>query len=210
MTLPSIAEYIDRWSLSPLTAHLAEPPWVMTQHAEAYVSSMITRLVGDYDVAGEIAIHRTATVEAGAIVKSPVIVGPRCLIAATAYLRGGIYMDEDCIIGPGAELKSSFMFKGSKLAHFNFVGDSILGSAVNLEAGSVIANYRNELSDRNIVITWGSRPIETRIDKFGALVGDRVRVGANAVIAPGAILAKDQIIPRLSLFDQRPPSAPRT
>jgi len=42
---------------------------------------------------------------------------------------------ERCILGPGAELKSSFVFAGTKLAHFNFVGDSVLGEDVNLEAG---------------------------------------------------------------------------
>lgn len=52
-----------------------------------------------------------------------------------AYLRGGVWLERSCVVGPGAELKSSFLFDGSKLAHFNFVGDSIVGCEVNLEAG---------------------------------------------------------------------------
>jgi UDP-N-acetylglucosamine diphosphorylase / glucose-1-phosphate thymidylyltransferase / UDP-N-acetylgalactosamine diphosphorylase / glucosamine-1-phosphate N-acetyltransferase / galactosamine-1-phosphate N-acetyltransferase len=43
-------------------------------------------------------------------------------------------------MGPGCELKSSFVFRGSKLAHFNFVGDSVIGSDVNLEAEAIVAN----------------------------------------------------------------------
>jgi UDP-N-acetylglucosamine diphosphorylase / glucose-1-phosphate thymidylyltransferase / UDP-N-acetylgalactosamine diphosphorylase / glucosamine-1-phosphate N-acetyltransferase / galactosamine-1-phosphate N-acetyltransferase len=104
-------------------------------------------------------------------------------------------------------LKSSFVFAGSKLAHFNFVGDSILGRDVNLEAGSVIANYRNELPDPTISLVAEGRRVETGVDKFGALVGDRARIGANAVIAPGAFIAPDTIVPRLSLIDQRNASA---
>jgi bifunctional N-acetylglucosamine-1-phosphate-uridyltransferase/glucosamine-1-phosphate-acetyltransferase GlmU-like protein len=61
-----------------------------------------------------------------------------------AYLRAGVWLGEGCVVGPGAELTSSFLFAGSKLAHFNFVGDSILGNDVNLEAGSIVANHRNE------------------------------------------------------------------
>nr|WP_244476685.1 hypothetical protein [Methylobacterium sp. Leaf469] len=37
-------------------------------------------------------------------------------------IRGGCWIDSDCIVGPGAELKTTLMFRGSKLAHFNFVG----------------------------------------------------------------------------------------
>jgi bifunctional N-acetylglucosamine-1-phosphate-uridyltransferase/glucosamine-1-phosphate-acetyltransferase GlmU-like protein len=77
------------------------------------------------------------------------------------------------------------MFAGSKLAHMNFVGDSIIGADVNIEAGVIIANYRNELESRNIRIGYREQVINTGVGKFGALVGDGSRIGANAVIAPG-------------------------
>jgi len=32
-----------------------------------------------------------------------------------------------CSVGPGCELKSSFIFSGSAIAHFNYIGDSIVG-----------------------------------------------------------------------------------
>jgi acetyltransferase-like isoleucine patch superfamily enzyme len=41
----------------------------------------------------------------------------------------------------------------------------------------------------------------TGCDKFGALIGDRSRIGANAVLAPGALLAKASIIRRGEVFD---------
>lgn len=61
-------------------------------------------------------------------------------------------MAEHCTFGPGVELKSSFVFAGTKLAHFNCVCDSVLGSDVNLEARSIVCNYRNDrlLSDRPV------------------------------------------------------------
>ncbi|MES2724715.1 MAG: DapH/DapD/GlmU-related protein [Pseudomonadota bacterium] len=150
------------------------------------------------------ALHRSAVVEPGAVLKGPAIIGPRCLVAAGAYLRGGVFLEEDCIVGPNAELKSSFMFKGSKLAHLNFVGDSILGAGVNIEAGAAIANYRNELEDKAIRIAWRGGVLETGVEKFGALLGDETRVGANAVIAPGAILERTARVGRLALVDQYP------
>jgi NDP-sugar pyrophosphorylase family protein len=198
-----IEHYVTRWSASPF-AGLADPPWRITEGAEAAIAAAIPGLGSDYRITDNVAVHRTATVEAGAIVKGPAILGARCFVAASAYLRGGVFLDEDCIIGPGAELKTSFMFAGSKLAHFNFVGDSILGSGVNLEAGSIVANYRNELEDKAIRIRFEGGVIETGVRKFGALLGDGTRIGANAVIAPGAILAPGSRLARMALLDQHP------
>ena len=154
--------------------------------------------------ADEVAVHRTARLEPGAVVKGPAIIGPNCFIAAAAYLRGGVYLERDCIIGPSSELKTSVMFARSKLAHMNFVGDSIIGADVNIEAGVIIANYRNELESRNIRIGYREQVINTGVGKFGALVGDGSRIGANAVIAPGALLERGSIVGRLQLIDQNP------
>jgi len=123
---------------------------------------------------------------------------------ASALLRGGVFLDEGCIIGPAVELKTTFMFRGSKAAHLNFIGDGVVGADVNLEAGSIVANYRNELDDKMIRIRLEDRMIETGVDKFGALIGDGTRIGANAVIAPGAVLAVGARVPQLGLVDQWP------
>lgn len=202
-----VAEYVARWTASPF-ADVADPPWRAIQDAEAHLPKAMAKLSTDYVIADGVAIHRTATVEQGAVIKGPAIIGPRCLVAASAYLRGGVFMDEDCIVGPGAELKTTFMFKGSKLAHLNFVGDSILGAAVNLEAGSIVANYRNELDDKIIRIRFRGEVIDTGVEKFGALMGDGTRIGANAVVAPGAIFAPNARVRRLSLIDQHPLAPP--
>jgi hypothetical protein len=72
------------------------------------------------------------------------------------------------------------MFSGSKLAHLNFVGGSILGADVNLEAGSGIAKHRKERIDKQIRVRIGARLHSTRVEKFGTFVGDRVKIGQCA------------------------------
>lgn len=199
-----IARYVSDWAASPFQK-VDLPPWIVTQRATELIGSIIPTLAGgDYRIEGDIAIHRSATIETGAVLKSPALIGPRCFVASGAYLRGGVYLQEDCIIGPNAELKTSFMFAGSKLAHLNFVGDSILGRSVNIEAGAIIANYRNEWDDKRIRIHIDGRTFETSVDKFGALVGDGVRIGANAVISPGGLIVPGAKIRRLELVDQSP------
>jgi NDP-sugar pyrophosphorylase family protein len=148
------------------------------------------------------AIHPTAVIEEGVIMKGPIVIGPNCFVGAHAYLRGGVYLMGNNSIGPGCELKSSILFPHANLAHFNFVGDSIVGSNVNFEAGSIVANHYNERTDKEITVRVGSRLIKTGVEKFGAVIGDRCKIGANAMISPGTLLLPNTVVPRLGLVQQ--------
>jgi len=196
------ADHIAGFPASALKAYVGMPAWDLTTCSRAIVEELFAGLGPDYRFENGIAIHKSARIEPGAVVKEPAIIGPDCFVASGAYIRDGCWLDARCILGPGAELKSSFLFEGVKLAHFNFVGDSILGASCNLEAGSIIANYRNERADSAIRFRIDGERISTGVQKFGALLGDGVRIGANAVIAPGALLIAGSIIPRLALVDQ--------
>jgi len=181
---------------------MAREPWELTLHSSDVVARLLADVGAEFSLVDGVAVHATATVERGAVLKGPAVIGPQCFVAAGAYVRGGCWLDARCTLGPGAELKSTFLFAGTKLAHFNFVGDSILGSGVNLEAGAIVANYRNEHPDRTIDIFLGESRLETGVRKFGAVIGDGARIGANAVIAPGAVLRPGIVVPRLGLVDQ--------
>ena len=81
-------------------------------------------------------------VEDGAIVEPHVhLIGP-CLIEANATIRSHAYVREytwmmgGSLLGHASESKHSLFLLGAKAPHFNYVGDSILGSNVNLGAGS--------------------------------------------------------------------------
>lgn len=181
-------------------------PWIMTRDAPAIIASLDPG-AGYCETAHGVYVHDSATVEPGSVLKGPAIIGPRAFVAAGAYLRGGVFLDEDVIVGPYCELKTVFMLKGSKIAHLSFVGDSLIGARANIEAGAVIANYRNERDDKIIRIALDGGVIDTGVDKFGALVGDDARIGANAVIAPGAVFKPRTIIRRAALIDQHPDGA---
>lgn len=150
----------------------------------------------------EIVIHPTAVVEEGVIMKGPVYIGPDCFIGAHAYLRGGVYLLGNNSIGPGCEVKSSIIFSKTNLAHLNFVGDSVIGSNVNFEAGAIIANHYNERADKEIRVLIGGQLVKTGTTKFGAVVGNGCKIGANAVLSPGTLLPPGTIVPRLGLVQQ--------
>ena len=196
------ADLIEDWRDGPWAAF--QTAWALTADAPQVVAAHIAVLGPDYRINGGVAVHRSAVVEEQAVLKAPCIVGPDCFVAHNAYLRGGVWLADRVIVGPSCEVKTSFFCADSKIAHLSFIGDSVVGRAVNIEAGAMVANYRNERTEKTVRIVLGGRVVDTGSDKFGAILGDRVRIGANAVLAPGAIIKPDTIVPRLALHDQSP------
>ena len=139
--------------------------------------------------------------EPTAIIKGPAIIGKDNEIRQGAYIRGGILMGDNCVIGHCTEIKNSILMNHVEAGHFNYIGDSILGSFVNMGAGSRLANVQfRRLEEKmndfiNVIeIPMEGKLISTELTKFGAIIGDNVEVGCNAVICPGALIAKDNWI----------------
>ncbi|HYF70602.1 MAG TPA: DapH/DapD/GlmU-related protein [Ohtaekwangia sp.] len=196
-----ISHFIDSFSKS-FPSHTTSLPWQITSRAAELLFERIKQVSSDYHIRKGVAIHKDALVEEHVIFKGPLIISANCFIGAHAYLRGGVFLGDSVSIGPGCEVKSSFILPHSALAHFNFIGDSLIGSHVNFEAGSIICNHFNERTDKIIHVKHHNESIETGVTKFGALIGDHCKIGANAVLSPGTILKPGSIVKRLELISQ--------
>ena len=177
-------------------------PWNIVAAVQNTIQQKIKSLSSDFKIKQDVAIHKKAQIEENVTLKGPIIVSNGCFIGAHAYMRGGVYLGEKSIVGPGCEVKSSLIMSGSALAHFNFVGDSLIGSYVNMEAGSIIANHHNERLDKTVYVMLNKKKTKIEVTKFGALVGDHSKIGANAVLSPGTILIPESVIKRLELVEQ--------
>jgi UDP-N-acetylglucosamine diphosphorylase / glucose-1-phosphate thymidylyltransferase / UDP-N-acetylgalactosamine diphosphorylase / glucosamine-1-phosphate N-acetyltransferase / galactosamine-1-phosphate N-acetyltransferase len=181
-----------------------KPPWEISKSLAGILQRLTVQLEDDPDYHTEngIAIHRSSVIEQNVVIKAPAVIGENCFVAANSYLRDGVYLGSNVKLGPGCEIKSTLMFNNSSAAHFNYIGDSIVGSNVNFEAGAVVANHYNERAEKMISVCDHSQVIQTNTVKFGALVGDDVKIGANAVLSPGTILLPGSIVKRLELIEQ--------
>lgn len=177
-------------------------PWDLLASLEEIIAKRLSMLDELYDIKDNVAIHKSAKVEQTAIIKGPAIIGPDCFIGPYSLIRGGVYLTEAVSVGHSCEVKHTVVGKNTAFAHFNFVGDSVVGSNVNLEAGAVIANHYNERHDKQIFVYENGQKISTNSTKFGALIGDDTKIGANAVTSPGTILAKGSIVRRLECVEQ--------
>lgn len=177
-------------------------PWEIVDKLDFIIAQYLQHHGHPYPVENQAVIHTTATIEQGVVIKGAVVISEHCFIGANAYLRGPIFLDKAVKIGPGTEIKQSIIFEGSAMAHFNYIGNSIIGRNTNFEAGSICANHYNERKDKRIFVKYKHEVIDTQTQKFGSLVGDGSKIGANAVLSPGTILEKNSIVGRLELIDQ--------
>lgn len=134
-----------------------------------------------------------AKIEAGAYVRGPVWLGPGTVVRHGAYLRGVVLAGRDCILGHDTEVKQAIFLDKASAGHFAYVGDSILGQRVNLGAGTKLANFR--VFPGNVKVSGpDGAPIETGLLKLGAILGDDVQIGCNAVTAPGTVVGRGSCV----------------
>lgn len=81
---------------------------------------------------------------------------------------------------------------------------AVIGHDVNIEAGAILANHYNERADDTVYVHHRGERICTELHKFGSVVGDGCRIGANAVLSPGTLLLPKTIVKRLELVEQDP------
>ena len=137
-------------------------------------------------------------VEEGAVLEPHVhLIGP-CLIESNvtirshAYVREYTWMMEGSLLGHASESKHALFLPGAKAPHFNYVGDSVLGSNVNLGAGVKLSNLRHDGEAIGIWLDDVRRA--TGLRKFGAIIGDGAQLGCNAVTNPGTVLGKSCMV----------------
>jgi UDP-N-acetylglucosamine diphosphorylase / glucose-1-phosphate thymidylyltransferase / UDP-N-acetylgalactosamine diphosphorylase / glucosamine-1-phosphate N-acetyltransferase / galactosamine-1-phosphate N-acetyltransferase len=146
----------------------------------------------------DIFIGKGTQLEPSAIIKGPTIIGENCDIRQGAYIRGNALIGNHCTIGHATELKNSILMNHTEAGHFNYIGDSIIGSHGNLGAGSKLANLQFRSPDEKlksyinpIHIHLDSESLDTEMEKLGAIIGDNVEIGCNAILCPGALIGKD-------------------
>jgi NDP-sugar pyrophosphorylase family protein len=171
--------------------------WEALKKIESYLAAHLkpelhNKCEGRAFISENVFIGEGTVVEDGAMIKGPAIIGKNCKIRHGAYIRDNVIIGDGCVVGNSSELKNSLLFNGAQAPHYNYVGDSILGHKAHLGAGVKISNYK--LFPGNIEVELDGQPFDTGLRKFGALLGDGVEIGCNAVLNPGSIIGRGAVI----------------
>src|SRR5262249_52354302 len=128
-------------------------------------------------------------------------IGARCRVGPYARLRPGNSLDDEVHVGNFVELKASRIGKGSKANHLSYIGDSEVGAAGNVGAGTITCNYDGAAKHRTIIED------ECFIGSDTTLVAP-VRVARGSYIGAGSTINKDTPAGQLTLSRARQVSLP--
>ena len=110
--------------------------------------------------------------------------GADCEIGPFSRLRPGAELADRVKIGNFVEVKKSTISDGSKVNHLTYIGDTEIGTGVNVGAGTITCNYDGANKHKTVI-------------GDGAFIGSGVElvapitIGINATIGAGSTLTKD-------------------
>lgn len=129
------------------------------------------------------------------------VIGQGSRIGPFARLRPETVLAGHVHIGNFVEIKKSTVADGSKINHLSYIGDSTIGSKVNIGAGTITCNYDG-------------------VNKFQTVIGDGafigsdtqliapVTIGNHATIGAGSTITKDSPDNQLTLSRAKQISVP--
>jgi len=127
--------------------------------------------------------------------------GERCRVGPFARLRPGARLAEDVHVGNFVEVKASRLGAGSKANHLSYLGDSEVGSRVNVGAGTITCNYDGAAKHRTVIED------DCFIGSDATLVAP-VRIARGSYIGAGSTISKDTPPGQLTLARARQVSIP--
>lgn len=143
-------------------------------------------------------LEEGAYLEDGATVEGRLIAGRGSVIRRGAVLRGDVILGRGCLVGHFTEVKNALLYDGVQLPHFSYVGDSVLGRCAHLGAGAKVSNFKS--FGTSVRLHFDDRDCDLHTEKFGAVLGDGVEVGCNAVLNPGSVLGPYSVVYPLVSF----------
>jgi len=128
-------------------------------------------------------------------------IGRNARIGPYARIRPGTQLDDEVHIGNFVEVKASHVAARSKANHLAYVGDSTVGSDVNIGAGTITCNYDGANKHRTVIED------DVHIGSDVQLVAP-VTIGRGATIGAGATITRDVPPGGLTLTEKKQVSKP--
>ena len=116
-------------------------------------------------------------------------IGKHCKIGPFAHLRGDVFLEDNVKIGNFVEVKKTTIKSSTNACHLTYLGDSEVGSGVNIGAGTITANY-NPLTK----------------EKSKTIIADNVKIGSNSVLVAPVEIKEGANVAALSVITKDIPA----
>lgn len=151
--------------------------------------------IGPNNFLKNVRIGENVTVKANCVIEDTII-ADNCIVGPFARLRPNTVLIKGAHIGNFVETKNAKIGKNSKANHLSYIGDSVIGSGVNIGAGTITCNYDGVVKHRTVI-------------EDGVFVGSNtslvapVTLGENAVIGAGSVITEDTPQDKLTIARAR-------
>jgi bifunctional UDP-N-acetylglucosamine pyrophosphorylase/glucosamine-1-phosphate N-acetyltransferase len=148
-----------------------------------------TRIAADVTIGPNVRFGPGVSIAGGAEIKAfcdieGVRIGRGAIVGPFTRIRPGSDVAEDVHIGNFVELKATRMHRGAKANHLAYLGDSDIGAASNIGAGTIAVNYDGFGKWRTVIAD------DAFIGSNSALVAP-VRIGRGANVTAGSVITDD-------------------
>jgi len=120
------------------------------------------------------------------------VVGHHNKIGPYARLRPGSTLADNVHIGNFVELKNTVIGEGTKINHLSYIGDTEIGSNVNVGAGTITCNYDGANKHKTIIES------DIFVGSDTQLIAP-VKIGQGATIGAGSTITQDVPADKLTL-----------
>jgi bifunctional UDP-N-acetylglucosamine pyrophosphorylase/glucosamine-1-phosphate N-acetyltransferase len=148
-----------------------------------------TRLAADVTIGPNVRFGRGVSIASGTEIRAfcdieGARIGRDVLIGPFARIRPGTQVADSVHIGNFVELKATRMARGAKANHLAYLGDSDIGEASNIGAGTICVNYDGYGKWRTTV------GAEAFVGSNSSLVAP-LRIGRGANVTAGSVITED-------------------
>jgi bifunctional UDP-N-acetylglucosamine pyrophosphorylase/glucosamine-1-phosphate N-acetyltransferase len=162
-------------------------PWDLLEANSWALKRMEHAVYGNVEngahLVGPVTVAETARVRSGAYVEGPTFIDEGSDIGPNCFIRACTSIGKNVRVGNACEVKNSIVMDYTHVGHLSYVGDSILCERCNLGAGTITANYRLDAGTIRMVVK--DKVVDSGRGKLGAILGDDVKTGINALLMPG-------------------------
>ena len=184
-------------------------PWDLLEANRWALTRMKHKILGTVEsgahLIGPVSIAQTARIRSGAYIEGPTFIDEESDVGPNCYIRPFTSIGKKVRIGNACEIKNSIIMDRAHIGHLAYVGDSVLCDDCNLGAGTITANYRLDAGTIKMMVK--DKVVDSGRTKLGAVLGDHVKAGINALFMPGVKVGNNSWVgPNVVVHRDLPPN----